>query len=86
MNYLIEEIPKKLTGLHEKNKTSFDLRLAAFSVCCCFFKSSGVSGNDALWSVIRRTWGRVIALEAAYCCGHASALSKGISKPPLELE
>ena len=59
-----------------------DLWEAAFSDCCGFFISSGVSGKHELCSIIERTWGSVISLEAAYCCG-ASSLSRGIPKPPL---
>ena len=52
---------------------------AAFSDCCGFFTSSGVSGKDDLCSIIERT------LEGAYCCG-ASSLSRGIPKPALAEE
>ena len=59
-----------------------DLWEAAFSDCCAFFIYSGVSGKHELCSIIERTWGSVISLETAYCCG-ACSLSRGIPKPPL---
>ena len=59
-----------------------DLRLATFGDCCCLFTSSGTSGQDELCSIIERTWGTVIALEAADCY-RASSLSRGIPKSPL---
>jgi hypothetical protein len=57
------------------------LAFALLIDCCSFFISLVIAGMEVHCDNIASTCGRVIDVDAAFCCG-ASSLNAGIPKPP----